>query len=69
MPIYEFQCRKCGRLFEKLCFPSDKAESILCPSCGAHEPCKLMSTFSCTSSPGGESAADSHACAPHGGFS
>jgi putative FmdB family regulatory protein len=67
MPIYEFQCRKCGNVFEQLVFACDKTEELLCPSCGANDPCKLMSCFSCSSS-GGEGAT-SHSCASHGGFS
>jgi len=68
MPIYEFQCKKCGSVFEQLVFASDKTESILCPSCGANDPCKLMSSFSCSSS-GGDGGASTHSCASHGGFS
>jgi putative FmdB family regulatory protein len=68
MPIYEFQCRKCSHLFEELCFTYDKIEAILCPSCGADEPRKLMSSFSCSAS-AGESGGASHSCASHGGFS
>jgi putative FmdB family regulatory protein len=68
MPIYEFQCKKCGHIFEQIFFPSDKTETILCSSCGANDPCKLMSSFSCSSS-AGDGAAASHSCAPQGGFS
>jgi putative FmdB family regulatory protein len=68
MPIYEFQCKKCGHVFEQLIFASDKTEAIVCPSCGANDPCKLMSSFSCSSSTGDSNGA-SHACASHGGFS
>ena len=70
MPIYEFQCKKCGHVFEQLFFPSDNIEAILCPSCGDKAPCKLMSSFSCSSSGSGEgSSAGSHSCASQGGFS
>jgi putative FmdB family regulatory protein len=68
MPIYEFQCKKCGLVFEQICFPSDESEALLCPSCGANDPCKLMSSFSCSAS-AADSAAASRSCAPHGGFS
>jgi putative FmdB family regulatory protein len=69
MPIYEFQCRKCGNVFEQLVFASDKTEALLCPSCGANDPCKLMSSFSCSSSGGESGEATSQSCASHGGFS
>ena len=68
MPIYEFECKKCGRVFERLCFASDKTEDLSCPSCGADEPCKLMSSFSCSSSTG-DTVAGSQSCAPQRGFS
>jgi len=33
MPIYEFECKKCGNRFEELL--SATAESPACPECGA----------------------------------
>jgi putative FmdB family regulatory protein len=71
MPIYEFQCRKCGNTFEQLMFPSDPDDIAVCPTCGENDTCKLMSSFSCSSSSSaGEGAgASSHSCASHGGFS
>ena len=69
MPIYEFQCRKCGEVFEQLFFPSDKTRGIVCPSCGAEDPCKLMSAFSCSASAEGSAASEAASCAPRGGFS
>jgi putative FmdB family regulatory protein len=70
MPIYEFQCRKCGKTFEQLVFPSDPEDIAACPSCGQNDACKLMSSFSSGPSGSGESAsASSQSCASHGGFS
>lgn len=69
MPIYEFRCRKCGYTFEHLVFPSDKPEAIPCPLCAAKNPCKLMSSFSCSTSSTQQGADASHSCASHGGFS
>jgi putative FmdB family regulatory protein len=43
MPIYEFQCRKCGKTFEQLMFPSDPDDIAVCPICGENDTCKLMS--------------------------
>ena len=54
MPIYEFQCKKCGNTFEQLMFPSDPDDIAVCPTCGENDTCRLMSSFSCAS---------------HGGFS
>jgi putative FmdB family regulatory protein len=71
MPIYEFQCRKCGDTFEQLMFPSDPDDIAVCPTCGENDTCKLMSSFSCSSSGSGPegASASSHSCASHGGFS
>lgn len=33
MPLYEYQCKKCGHLFEKIQKFSDKPEKK-CPQCG-----------------------------------
>jgi putative FmdB family regulatory protein len=42
MPIYEYQCAKCGYLFEKLQKMSDPAIST-CPQCQAEQVKKLIS--------------------------
>ncbi len=71
MPIYEFKCRKCGEVYESLCFRSSGEDKGACPSCGEQESDKLLSTFSSASSGSdhglGSSAASS--CGSHGGFS
>ena len=33
MPIFEFRCLKCGRLFEKLFLNRDEEVKIECPEC------------------------------------
>jgi len=42
MPIYEYVCEKCGNEFEILVFKNDEPT---CPSCGAENPTKKMSSF------------------------
>ncbi|MBM4348748.1 MAG: zinc ribbon domain-containing protein [Deltaproteobacteria bacterium] len=46
MPIYEYQCRKCGEIFEKIQKPNEGVESVACPFCGEWEPEKILSGFS-----------------------
>lgn len=41
MPIFEYQCRQCGREFEYLAMGKD---TPVCPECESSEVCKLMST-------------------------
>jgi len=44
MPIYEYQCKKCGYIFEHLARTlADIARE--CPKCGAHNPVKQLTTF------------------------
>lgn len=53
MPIYEYQCKDCENIFEKLVLRSD--ESVTCPACDSIKTTKLMSSaaFIGTSSPSG----------------
>ncbi len=54
MPIYEYQCQKCGEIFEKIQKMDEGGDSIECPCCGEGKPEKLLSSFS--SSKGSESS-------------
>ncbi len=58
MPIYEYQCTRCEKRFEKLMFRGEEAE-VSCPGCKSKEVEKLLSatsfiTGSGISSRGGE---------------
>lgn len=44
MPIYEFECEECGRVFEELVAASGAATP--CPQCGSERTRRLMSTVS-----------------------
>ncbi len=43
MPIYEFECKKCGKKFERLIFPSDD-KNPGCPECNHEDVQKIMSS-------------------------
>ncbi len=45
MPLYEYMCRSCGARFEVLQRVGEGATEIRCPSCGAGEVAKQLSTF------------------------
>jgi len=45
MPIFEYECEKCGAKFEEL-ISSSKQDEVTCPECGSREVTKLFSTFS-----------------------
>lgn len=44
MPIYEYQCSKCGHEFEALIRNRSDIPSQ-CPGCGAPKPAKAFSSF------------------------
>ncbi|MEW6114501.1 MAG: zinc ribbon domain-containing protein [Thermodesulfobacteriota bacterium] len=47
MPIFEFECCRCGKEFERLVFASEEG-SVACPECGSKETKKVVSVFSCS---------------------
>lgn len=52
MPLYEYECRKCGRLFDARRGIDEDDTGVECPTCGAGDPKRAFSTFSSTSSDG-----------------
>ncbi|MFB3884004.1 MAG: zinc ribbon domain-containing protein [Thermodesulfobacteriota bacterium] len=62
MPIYEYRCRKCEKIFEKIQKMAEEGKSLKCPYCGEGKPEKILSGFS--SSKGSESSSP---CGPAGG--
>jgi len=42
MPLYEYECKKCGTAFEALIFGEEKPA---CEACGSKSVKKLISTF------------------------
>jgi putative FmdB family regulatory protein len=58
MPIYEYECKKCGERFEHYVRSRDiekvKEDELKCPVCGAADPERVYSTFgTCSGSCGG----------------
>jgi putative FmdB family regulatory protein len=59
MPIYEYECEKCGERFDYLSRIFEDEKEIKCPRCGTDKPKKLTSTFNRSTS--------SDSCLPRGG--
>ncbi len=52
MPLYEFDCRDCGRRFSELCRLQWEG-TVKCPACGGGNLSKAISQFSGGGGPGG----------------
>ncbi|MEW6026609.1 MAG: zinc ribbon domain-containing protein [Planctomycetota bacterium] len=49
MPIYEYQCRKCEKVFEALIRSDKDVTALCCPHCQGKKVNKLFSTFATNS--------------------
>lgn len=68
MPVFDYECKNCGKLFEELVFSSSKPDSeIECPSCGKNQSVRLMSAPSIGGGSGGSSISGGAGCGT-GGF-
>jgi putative FmdB family regulatory protein len=54
MPIYEYQCARCGRRFEVRQRIGEDGSELSCPKCHAGEPKRLFSSFLSPGSSGTE---------------
>jgi len=50
VPIFEYACEECASTFETIVMRSRAHEPQKCPTCGAENAKKLMSSFSSKSS-------------------
>ncbi len=50
MPIYEYECGKCGKRFELRRAVIDNNNFVNCPKCGAKELRRVYSSFGISSS-------------------
>jgi len=65
VPLYEYQCTKCGEQFEVRQTMGADGSKLNCPRCQAGNPARLMSTFSSAGSEGSFGSGDS--CSPFTG--
>lgn len=69
MPLYEFNCARCGEEFEELVlsYKPDAVAQVACPTCGSHQVKKKVSAFATGSKGNSTAAAGAAGCAPRGG--
>jgi len=65
MPVYDYKCRKCGKVFEKFLRSLAAASTVTCEKCGSAKVEKLVTC--CAISSGGRtqsvgSSKSSHSC-------
>jgi putative FmdB family regulatory protein len=46
MPVYEYKCKKCGKIFESFRWASEESTEEVCPKCGSKETERQLSVFS-----------------------
>lgn len=61
MPIFEYQCIKCGSRFEEIVIGKSDQETV-CPDCGSDQTRKLMSAFSWSGADGTSGASACSSC-------
>ena len=55
MPIYEFKCLSCGKVFELLTLKKDDGKSgMKCPKCNSLEVERILSSINVITSSGGK---------------
>lgn len=59
MPLFEYQCQDCGKVFEVFTLRRDLPAIPECPECGKADVERILSAFSATSSEGGGCATSS----------
>ncbi len=58
MPLYEYECQKCGHKFESVRNIADSNSILRCPRCARETAYKVLSVFN---------TAPRRGCAPKGG--
>jgi putative FmdB family regulatory protein len=46
MPVYEYKCSNCGKVFEITCHLRERDQLAVCPGCGSKKVEPVFSSFS-----------------------
>ncbi len=66
MPIYEYACRACGKVFEAFLLRRADEEEVACPACATREVERVISRPAALSGGGGVSGPRGGDCGPVG---
>lgn len=64
MPLFEFECLECGKVFEMLLRKASEISEVKCPACESQKVEEKVSIFASASKTG---SLDAASCAPSGG--
>lgn len=59
MPIFEYQCLSCKKIFEDLILAGFTSGSVRCPSCNSDKAEKIFSSFAACAGEGDDFGGDS----------
>ncbi|MDZ7332162.1 MAG: zinc ribbon domain-containing protein [candidate division KSB1 bacterium] len=68
MPIYEYKCKKCEKIFDVFQSIGGSSEGLICPVCGEPNPQRIFSAFGTSGTIGGHSSGAT-GCSSSGPFS
>jgi len=66
MPIYEYACKKCDRVFEELIVRKSDEADVKCPACDGRRVEKVMSRPAAVAGGGDGGARSAPGCGPVG---
>ncbi len=66
MPIYEYACIPCGKVFEELIVRKSDEDEIACPSCESSEVRRIMSRPAAARISGASGGGPPPSCGPVG---
>lgn len=47
MPVYQYRCKGCGKVFEVTCHLDDRKKLAVCPGCGSKKVQQVFTSFVC----------------------
>jgi len=65
MPIYEYRCKECGEVFERLIMEPEQERELVCPKCNSSDVQRVLSAFASST---GSSSSSIGSCSSTGRF-